>query len=73
MPLINIYGNGSGNVYTCPAPPQGNKNVVEYMKRFMTIMKQLNKDHDKDTAINRIEVIKAQIMNDLGGDIKLVR
>ena len=65
MPMINIFGGGSGNVYTCPAPPQGNKNLVAYMKRFTDIMKQLNTDRDKETAIKRIELIKTQIMNEL--------
>lgn len=71
MPLVNIFG-GSGSVFSCPAPPQGNKNLVEYMKDFTKVMKQLNATRDKETAIKRIELIKVQVLTDLGGDVSIL-
>lgn len=73
MSMVNIYGGGAGTVTRCPTPPEGNTYLVDYMKRFTTIMKRLIVDYDKDTAIKRIELIKVQILNDLGGDINILK
>jgi hypothetical protein len=72
MSTVNIYGGSGGNTFTCPDPPPGNTKLITYMKTYSSIMKDLNNDRNKQKAIDRIELIKAQIIVDLGGVSKLI-
>lgn len=46
----------------CPEPPQGNKDLSNYMVRMKEILQQLSSSHDKETATQRLDNLKAEIV-----------
>ena len=46
----------------CPEPPQGNKDLSDYMDRMKEIMQQLLSSQDKKTATQRMDNLKAEIV-----------
>lgn len=46
----------------CPEPPQGNKDLSDYMDRMKEILRQLSSSHDKATATQRMDNLKAEII-----------
>jgi hypothetical protein len=45
----------------CPAPPAGNKNLITYMNRVQSIMTDLVATRKKQVAIDRLDVLIAEI------------
>jgi hypothetical protein len=46
----------------CPEPPQGNKDLSNYMVRMKEILQQLSSSHDKGTATQRMGNLQAEII-----------
>ena len=46
----------------CPEPPQGNTDLSNYMVRMKEILQQLSSSHDKETATQRMDNLKAEII-----------
>jgi hypothetical protein len=46
----------------CPEPPQGNVDLSNYMVRMKEILQQLSSSRDKETATQRIDNLKAEIV-----------
>ena len=45
----------------CPEPPQGNVDLSNYMSRMNQILSQISTTFNKETAIQRLEVLKAEM------------
>jgi len=46
----------------CPEPPQGNKDLSNYMDRMKEILQQLSSSHDKGTATQRLDNLKEEMI-----------
>lgn len=46
----------------CPEPPQGNVDLSNYMVRMKEILQQLSSSHNKGTATQRLDNLKAEMI-----------
>ena len=58
QPANPIYGTAAA---PCPPAPVGNKNLIQYMVRLNDILVKLNTEKKKDTALDRLAVLKKEI------------